>query len=115
MEEKILLEVKVMWYKKKLQAFPGVLKITNSTLTFSQDRINVGGVGLLGSLVASSSKKTRGGELVNEKLENLTFNKGKSMGKKNYILEVGTPDNQTFNFLVDDSMMDKVKEVISLQ
>ena len=79
MEEKVLLDTKVMWYKKKLQAFAGKLTITESKLTFTQDRVKSGG-GLLGSLLASSSKKTKGGILINERLENLKFKKGKNNG-----------------------------------
>lgn len=114
MEEQILFEEKVMWYKKSLQAFPGKLTITDKKISFNQDHIMTPGTGLLGFLVSKKAKHTRGGELMSHDLSAVKFAKGKAMGKKSFMLEVETPAGENFRFLFDDAWLSKVDSVIKL-
>lgn len=108
-----LLDMQVMWYKKKLQAFPGRLIITPDHIWFKANKINAAG-GLLGSLLASSTKKTKGAIWLDNAISEVTFTKGRSMGKKNYILQVTNPEGESFDFLFDDDLLSKVSEVVKL-
>jgi hypothetical protein len=114
MEEKVLLDKKAMWYKKKMQAFAGRLIITDKMFSFNQDKINAPGTGLLGSIITSNLKKTKGGEILNEPLENLQFTKGKKLGRKSFILEVETPEKEIFKFLLDERWVPEIETVVKL-
>lgn len=111
MQENILLDEKVMWYKKKLQAFPGRLIITDKNISFNQDQIRTPGTGILGAFLSKKNKNTRGGELLNQPLSNVTFNKGKAIGKKTFLLEVSC-EGDVFNFLFDNDFASKIESVV---
>ncbi|MBS9463104.1 hypothetical protein KIM67_11840 [Flagellimonas sp. 389] len=113
MEENILLDEKVMWYKKKLQAFPGQLVITDKKISFDQDQIKVPGTGLLGAFLSKKNKNTRGGELLNQPLGNVAFKKGKTTGKKTFILEVSSGED-VYKFLFENDWVLKIESVISI-
>ena len=113
MENTTVFDRQVMWYKKKMQAFSGKLKITNEGISFSQDKIRSGG-GLLGALISSKSSAAKGGELFSESLSDVTFKKGRTMGKKSYILEVHLPDGRQFDFLFDDQFLSEVQDRVEL-
>lgn len=114
MGESVLFDEKVMWYKKKLQAFPGRLVITDTSISFNQDRISVPGTGLLGSLITRTNKRTKGGELLNAPLNTVNFAKGKPMGKKSFMLEVTTNTHDVFRFLFDEKWLSKIEHVVQL-
>lgn len=112
MEENILFDKKVIRYKKT-QAFSGRLVITNKTIPFNQDQIKTPGIGLLDSILSKKSKRTRGGELLNQPLNNVNFTKGKSIGKKTFLLEVST-EKDVFKFLFDNDWFSKTKSMVSI-
>lgn len=104
--EEIRFDGKVMWFKKKLQAFQGRLVVTNQRVIFDKDKIHVGG-GLLTRIVASKVKTTRQEVLLNEDISKLTFTKGRTIRKKNYLLEVINGEEQ-FDFQIDDDILDQM-------
>ena len=114
MEEKELLSKQAMWYKKKMQAFPGRLRITDKNISFYKDKINAPGTGILGAIITSNMKKTKGGMILDEAIENVKFTKGKQMNRKSFILEVETPDNEIFRLLVNEKWMPDIESVIKI-
>lgn len=114
-EQKILLNERVMWYKKKMQAFAGTLTITENRLFFNQDKIHAPGTGLLGAVITSAVKKTRGGVILDASISDLKFSRGKQINKKSFIFEVTTNQEDVFKFLFDDRWLEKVESVINLQ
>lgn len=99
-----------MWYKSKMQAFPGTMIITEDHLTFLKAPKWTMMFGALGALIGSSAKGT---PMIDEDLKNLQFKKGRKMGK-NYMLNVTTPDGKDYDFLFDDKLREQVNSVIQL-
>ena len=107
-----LLNKQLLWYKKKLQAFPGRMVITEERFTYARAPKWAAAFGLIGALIASGSK---GSVMIDDEIKNLKFAKGRSMGKKAYMLNVTTPDGNSYDFLFDDSLLAKVDSVINLE
>lgn len=107
----LLLEKQLLWYKSKIQAFPGKMIITNDHFTYNKAPKWTMMFGALSALFVNSAK---GISLVDDDISNLTFKKGRSMGKKAYMLDVTDSSGKTFSFLFDDSLLDQVKVAITL-
>jgi hypothetical protein len=101
----------ILWYKKKLKAFSGKMTVTDTQFSFFVGPKWALAFGLIGALLATKAKGTT---LVDDEIKNLKFAKGRTVGKKAYMLTVTRPDGETFDFLVDDKIMDQVKSVITL-
>ena len=104
--EEIRYDGKVMWFKKKLQAFEGRLVVTNQRIIFDKSKIHVGG-GLLTRFVGSKVKSTRAEVLLDEDISKLRFSKGRTIRKQNYLLEVKNGEEQ-FDFQIDDEILNKM-------
>lgn len=107
----LLLEKQLLWYKSKLQAFPGKVFITKDHFTFKKAPKWTMMFGALSALFVNSAK---GIPLVDDEISNLKFAKGRSMGKKAYMLDVTDTSGKTFSFLFDDTLLEQVKGAIQL-
>lgn len=115
MEEKTLLDDRVVWYKSKIQAFPGQLRITNQTISFKRDVIRTPIGGALGGLIfALKRRQMKDGYVMSEPLKDVVFQKGKRLGKKTYFLEVKTMKSESYTFLFDDELLSKIEGEITL-
>jgi len=112
-EDERKVDTKVMWYKSRIQAVPGQLVITCNRFTFKQDIVKTPIGGLIGTLLFYLKKrKLNGGEVLDENLKELTFKKGKQMGKLTFFLEVYTKNQREFRFLIDDTIFLNIKDLI---
>lgn len=107
-----LLNKQIMWYKSKLQAFAGKMVVTEDQFTFSKPPKWSLAFGALGALAGAASK---GKPMIDDKIVNLKFSKGRDMGKKNYMLNVTDASGKDYDFLVDDKIMESIKAVIKLE
>jgi hypothetical protein len=101
----------ILWYKTKLRAYPGKMTVSETHFSFYQLPKWAMMFGLLGALLAGSAK---GNALVDDEISNLKFSKGRTLGKKSFMLEVTTADGHTYEFLVDNSLMEQMSPAISL-
>lgn len=108
----VLLERKALWYKSKIQAFPGKMIITKDRFTFSKAPKWAMMFGALSALFVNSAK---GIILVDDEIKNLKFSRGRDMGKKAYMLDVTDSEGKTFSFLFDDTLLEPLKGVIQLE
>lgn len=106
-----LLNKQTLWYKSKMKAFPGRMVVTQSHFSYHKAPSWALMFGALGALLAGSAKGTA---MINDEISNLKFSKGRTLGKKNYMLVVTTPDGNSYEFLVDDKLMSSVETVIQL-
>jgi hypothetical protein len=106
----VLLHKQILWYKSKLQAFPGKMTVTKTRFTFMKAPRWAMMFGALSALFINSAK---GKAMVDDEIRNLKFTKGRSLGKKAYMLQVTTSDGNTYDFLFDDSLLETVSSVIS--
>ena len=107
-----LLNKQLLWYKKKLQAFQGRMVVTEDNFSYHRAPKWTMALGLIGALIGANSKGT---PLVDDKISNLKFAKGRSVGKKAYMLTVTDAKGDSFDFLFDDSLLEKVSSVIKLE
>lgn len=107
-----LLEKNLLWYKSKLQAFPGKMTITEDRFTYAKAPKWTMMFGALSALFVNSAK---GIKMIDDDIKNLSFTKGRTMGKKAYMLDVTTSNGQSYSFLFDDSLLDKVQHVIQIE
>lgn len=107
-----LLNKQIMWYKSKLQAFAGRMVVTEDQFTFSKPPKWSLAFGALGALAGAASK---GKPMIDDKIANLKFSRGRDMGKKNYMLNVTDASGKDYDFLVDDKIMESIKAVIKLE
>lgn len=102
----------VVYYKSKYQAFPGQLIMTNKKLVYIQNKLNIVG-GLLGSILASSSKRTKRGELFSDSLDTLTLTKGEAVRGKNFKIKVSSIDSgKNIELLCDEELLNKIQSTI---
>lgn len=102
----------VVYYKSKYQAFPGQLIMTNKKLVYTQNKLNIAG-GLLGSILASSSKKTKRRELFSNSLDTLTLTKGEVVRGKNFKLTVSSKDSaNNIELLCDERLINTIQSTI---
>lgn len=107
---KEILNKKLMWYKSKMQAFPGTMIITEDRLTFLKPPKWTMMFGAIGALIGAGAK---GKPMIDEELKNLKIKKGRDL-RKNYMLNVTTPDGKEYDFLFDDKLKEQIAPVISL-
>ena len=95
-----------------MQAFAGRMIITEDRFTYSKAPKWTMAFGLIGALLSSSAK---GKILVDDEISNLKFSKGRVLGKRAYLLTVTTQDGNSYDFMFDDKLYDKVKNVIKME
>ncbi len=113
-EKELLRKSPILWYKKKIQAVPGSLIVTNQRVVFEQHKIKPIG-GLLGSLFTSASKKTRDEIIFSETLTSISVEKGKKINKKSFkaIFKSATSDSEMV-LMVDDSLMAELEPLLKV-
>lgn len=115
MEEQTLLDENVMWFKKKIQAFPGRLKITNKHITFVRDIVKTPGGGLIGEGLHKLKRiQLKEGVVLNLPLSEVSFTKGKSMGKKTFLLLVSTTEGQEYKFMFGDELLLQIRDHVPI-
>lgn len=107
-----LLEKRALWYKSKIQAFPGKMTVTQDRFTFMKAPKWAMMFGALSAIFVNSAK---GIPLVDDEIKNLKFSRGRDMGKKAYMLDVTNSAGETFSFLFDDALLEPIKSVIQLE
>ena len=109
----VLFDERLMWYKSRIQAFPGRLTITNDLIVFRQDIVRTPVGGLLGTALFQLKRKHMNDGLVLEtKVRNCSYRRGRTIGKKTFILELTDDRNVLFNFLFDESLFEKFELAI---
>ncbi|XOV66173.1 MAG: hypothetical protein ACFHU9_11100 [Fluviicola sp.] len=106
-----LLNKHILWYKKKMQAFGGRMVVTEDRFSFHQAPKWAAMFGALGAAIAAGSK---GKALIDDEIKNLQFAKGRTMGKKSYMLEVTDANGTKYDFLFDDKLLAQVESAITL-
>lgn len=101
----------VLYYKTKFRAYQGKMTVTDTKFSFYQAPKWALMFGALGALLAGGAK---GSALVDDNISNLKFSKGRELGKKSFMLVVTTKDGNSYDFLVDNKLMDQIKPAISL-
>ncbi len=107
-----LMNKQIMWYKSKIQAFAGRMIVTEERFSFSRAPKWTLALGAIGALMAGSAK---GKTLVDDEIKNLKFSKGRSMGKKNYMLVVTDTAGNSYDFLFDDKLFEPLSSVIKME
>ncbi|MFT6924286.1 MAG: hypothetical protein ACJA1C_003308 [Crocinitomicaceae bacterium] len=107
-----ILHKTILWYKSKMQAFPGKMTVTNDRFTYAKAPKWAMMFGALSILFINSAK---GVKMIDDDIKNLKFAKGREVGKKGYTLDVTTSAGETFSFLFDDKLLEIVKSVIRLE
>ncbi len=101
----------VLYYKTKFRAYQGKMTVTNTKFSYYQAPKWALMFGALGALLAAGAK---GSALVEDDITNLKFSKGRELGKKSIMLVVTTKDGQSYDFLVDNKLMEEISPAISL-
>ncbi|MCB0478892.1 MAG: hypothetical protein KDC84_12045 [Crocinitomicaceae bacterium] len=107
-----LFNKQIMWYKSKLQAFAGRMIVTEERFTFSKPPKWTLALGAIGALIGATSK---GKPMIDDEIKNLKFSRGRDLGKKSYMLNVTDASGKSYDFLVDDKIMDQIKSVIQIE
>ena len=116
MQDKVLFNENVTWYKSPFQAFQGNLLITNDSIVFTKELVKTPGGGLIGkSIELLKEKYLENGVLLNQDTNNVKFIRGKSIGKKTFFLEVHVQNQKVFKFLFDDSWLMQIDQLVELK
>ena len=95
-----------------MQAFGGRMVVTEDRFSFHQAPKWAMMFGAVGAAIAAGSK---GKALIDDEIKNLKFAKGRTMGKKAYMLEVTDAEGKTYEFMFDDALLSKIESAITLQ
>lgn len=107
-----LLNKQILWYKKKMQAFGGRMVVTEDRFSYHTPPKWAMMFGAIGAAIAAGSK---GNVLIDDEIKNLQFAKGRTMGKKAYMLDVTDANGQKYEFLFDDKLIAQIESAINLQ
>jgi hypothetical protein len=100
----------VLWYKKKMQAFPGNLIVKNQRIVLEQHRVNAVG-GLLGALIISSSKKTKGGPIFDEKINSVSIDAADSTMKRFKTVFSSSESGAKMELMADASILEEINGI----